>query len=230
MEHFSEQAWIDFVREVSPSNGKSGQVRESGSRAELESHLLAGCSDCKATFKIWKQVYGIASHEREYCPPEPAIRMAKAAFAMTRRENAAESLVASLVFDSFSRPILAGVRSTTAAARQLVYDAAGLTIDMRFDRAPKSSKVQLIGQILDAERRQTVLANLPVVLSTGQGVLVADGQTSQSGEFHLEFEEQDELKLAIWVHASKVIRIALANLGNSTAARRLQGRTDIGNQ
>jgi hypothetical protein len=230
MEHFSEQAWIDFVREVAPSNAKSGQVPDNSGRQALESHLLAGCSDCQATFKIWKQVYGIASHESEYCPPGDAIRMAKAAFAVNRLENAAETLAANLVFDSFSRPILAGVRSTAAAARQLVYDAAGLTVDMRFDREPKSSKVQLIGQILDAERRQTVLANLPVVLSTERGVLVADGHTNQLGEFHLEFEEQEELKLAIWIHASKVIRIALANLGNSMAAKRLGSRADIGNQ
>lgn len=220
MSHVSEQAWIDFVRGVSPSNPKTGQPADR-SPAEIESHLAAGCSDCKATFEIWKQVYGIACHEREYSPPENAIHMAKAAFAMIRPQSAEETLGASLVFDSFSQPILAGVRSSTVAARQLVYDAAGLTIDMRFDREPKSTKVQLIGQILDAERRHTVLANLPVVLSTEKGVLVADGHTNQLGEFHLEFEEREELKLAIWVHASKVIRIALVNLGKSPVVKRL---------
>jgi hypothetical protein len=43
----------------------------------------------------------------------------------------------------------AGIRSTVAVARQLVYEAEGLTVDLRLYRQPQSNKICVVGQVLD---------------------------------------------------------------------------------
>src|ERR1700751_4006029 len=127
------------------------------------------------------------------------------------------------------RPVLAGVRSAAAAARQMVYEAEGFTVDLRFDRKPHSNAVHLIGQILDSARTGTLLRTLPVTLCTDTDVLIAEGSTNDLGEFHLEFEALDHLRLSIWTR-SKLIRIVLANLRLKVEFGSNGYRTDAGNQ
>lgn len=226
MEHFPELTWIDFVRGVRPHDGRSGRPAEADSRADLEAHLASGCKACTATVGLWKQVHSIATGESGYGPPEDVVRLVRLEFAANHLRNTAE---ASLVFDTFSQPILAGVRSTAAAARQMVYEAEGLTVDLRFDRQPYSNKVHLIGQILDPERLRAKLGNFPVMLWTENGLPVAESSTNAFGEFHLEFEAQDGLRLSIQVAANKLIRIPLANLRPNTEVDRTGYGADAGN-
>jgi hypothetical protein len=214
MEHFSEQEWVDLVRGVPPQNAKTGRSEVADRRSDLESHLASGCADCASMFNLWKHIYSVATHESSYCPPESIVRMAKMEFAARQVRETPETVEACLVFDTLLQPILAGVRSASAiaAARQTVYEGEGLTVDLRFDRQPYSSKVHLIGQVLDSGKFGDTLANFPAVLWTEKGLHVAESRTNDFGEFHVEFEAQDNLKLSIQVAGNKLIRIALPNL------------------
>jgi len=210
MEHFPEHVWADLVRGVSTQHAKTGPSQDRDLRREVESHLESGCETCAASLGVWKQVYSLAARESSYSPPEDVVRMTKLEFT-ARSQQAAEACDAALVFDTFSQPALAGVRSSAAAARQMVYEADGFTVDVRFDRtSPKT--VHLFGQVLDADRSRSVLAICPVLLCSQNGALLAEGKTNYLGEFDLQFEAQDGLKLSIWVSGSKLIRIALSNL------------------
>jgi len=210
MEHFHQQVWADFVRGVSTRQAKIGPSQDRDLRRELESHLESGCEPCTASFGVWKQVYGLATRESAYTPPDDVVRMTKLEFT-AQSQQAAEACDAGLVFDTLSQPALGGVRSSAAAARQMVYESDGFTVDLRFERtSPKT--VHLFGQVLDADRSRSVLAICPVMLCGQNGTLLAEGRTNYLGEFDLQFEAQDHLKLSIWVSGSKMIRIALSNL------------------
>ena len=61
--------------------------------------------------------------------------------------------LATLVFDSFARPQLAGIRSTETANRQLLYRAGDYSIDLQI--APSTgARGDLIGQVLLTSRQR----------------------------------------------------------------------------
>jgi hypothetical protein len=208
MQHFSEEVFADFVRGVN-------------SATELQAHLAGNCSQCTATFSIWNRVQTITAREKTFHPPANSVRVAKLEFqAKHQQEN---ELPGKLVFDSFSQPALAGVRSGAVAARQMVYEAEGMIVDLRFDRSPRSECVSLIGQVLDQKAPRVSLANVFVMLWTEKGLVLAETRTNALGEFHIEFEAQNHLRLSIQASAGKLIRIPLANL---SANRETDGITE----
>jgi hypothetical protein len=148
MEHFPEQVWIDFVRGI--PGIKAGRSEKTQGRADLQAHLASGCKECMETLGFWKKLNRVAARESGYCPPENVVRLAKVAFAARRLGGLADAAEASLVFDTFKQLLPAGVRSAAAAPRQMVYEAEGLTVDLRFDVQPRAKKVHLTGQVLGA--------------------------------------------------------------------------------
>jgi hypothetical protein len=220
MEHFSEQVWADFVRQ--PRSSKSGE--------KVESHLASGCKNCATALELWKRVHTLASHEGAYLPPADAVRMVKLEFAARRmQERAEEPTTASLIFDSFSQPALAGVRSVAAAARQMVYEADGLTVDLRFDGPPQSNKVLLTGQVLDRRTPRLSTRDASVMLWTERGLSIVETRANEFGEFNLEFEAQDQLRLSVEI-GSTLIRIPLASLKPKHDADGTSDGSHAGNQ
>src|SRR6266446_6637678 len=204
MQHFSEQAWADFVRGVS----------ESETKANIESHLARGCCDCGATSDVWNQLQTIVSNEESYMPPESAVRMVKLEFVTTNSQEQA-SVLANLLFDTFVQPLAAGIRSGAAVARQLVYEAEGLTVDLRLDSQSPSGKILVVGQVLDQRLPRVSPSGVSIALWTPKGQPFLEVSPNESGEFQLEVNAQDDLRLLIEVAGRKTIRIPLANLGQS---------------
>lgn len=201
MEHFSEQAWADFARGFSASGKAKG----------IKAHLAAACLPCQTAKGFWGRVHTMALAESTYTPPANLVRLAKLEFSANRRAESAEWTVASLLFDSFSQPLLAGVRSGAATARQIVYEANGLVVDLRFDRIGPSGKVSAVGQMLDKRVPRELLAGSPVVVWTEDGQLVATTEANGFGEFQLEFVPQERLRLTARV-GSRRVDIPLSNL------------------
>jgi hypothetical protein len=206
MEHFSEQAWVDFARGFDAL----------GKAQDINAHLAAGCLDCKCTCGFWEHLQAMAQAEGAYAPPENLVRLAK--FEFTARQSAAKKefrsenwALAGLLFDSFSQPLTAGVRSSAATARQVVYEAEGLTVDLRFDRIVPSRRVSAVGQILDKRVPRESLTGATIVVWVEDGQLVATAATNGFGEFQLEFEPQEHLRLTARVGGRRV-QIPLTNL------------------
>jgi hypothetical protein len=208
MEHFSEQAWADFVRAINKSE----------TNTDIESHLARGCSDCKAAFNIWNQVRTTITNEKTYTPPDNALRMVKQEFAARYSPEQRPSVLASLLFDTFAQPLPTGVRSGAAVARQLVYEAEGLTVDLRLDPRPQSNKICVVGQVLDRGVPRVSPSGASIMIWTEKGQPILQVSANESGEFQLEFDAQDDLRLSIDVAGRKTIRIPLANLGPSNVA------------
>jgi hypothetical protein len=127
-----------------------------------------------------------------------------------RRKNA--PIMARLVFDTLGQPLTAGIRSAAATARQLVYEAEGLTVDVRLDAQSQSKTVLAIGQILDKRMPLIPSTEASVTLWTEKGLPLVETRPNQFGEFHLEFEAQDNLRLSVTVLGRTPILIPLANL------------------
>ena len=207
MQHFSEEAWADFVRGVS----------EPKTKANIETHLARGCSDCRATSDVWKQVQTMVSNEQSYMPPESAVRMVKLEFGASNSQEQT-SVLANLLFDTFAQPLTAGIRSGAAVARQLVYEAEGLTVDLRLDSQSPSGKILVVGQVLDQRLPRVSPSGVCIALWTPKGHPFLEVSPNESGEFQLEVNAQDDLRLLIEVAGRKTIRLPLANFGQSNVA------------
>ena len=208
MKHFSEQTWADFVRGI----GKSE------TSANIESHLGSSCSDCRAAFDIWKRVHMTVANEKTYTPTENLVRMVKQEFAARYAPHAPQSILAKLVFDTAAQPLPVGIRSGTVTARQLVYEAEELTVDLRLETHPQSNKICAVGQVLDKRFPRISPSRVSIMVWTERGLPVFETRANEFGEFHLEFESQDHLRLSIQMIGRMPIRIPLANLKPSSVA------------
>jgi len=220
VEHIAEPAWADFVRGRSTPQAKLA----------IESHLASGCAACLSAAALWKSFMKVAAKEQGYTPPAQAVRLVEAQFAAAKLAAPTPRSLVSLVFDSFARPLPAGVRSGSAMARQLVYESEGLTIDLRIDRHANSKALSIVGQVLDARTLRLAPESVPVALLNRQGEPLQRTSTSNFGEFHLEVAAEAEMQLAIEVEAGRTVCITLP-IGTGERAsdfgeqNRLRGRT-----
>jgi len=207
MEHFSERPWADFVRGISgPEISK-----------DIKVHLAAGCSKCKTALDAWSRVRRLASEEDAYAPPENLVRLVKLGFAskhahQPRTSTLASWTLASLAFDSFAQPLPAGVRSSAAlSAWQVVYEAEGLTVDLRFGHRAQSKTVHLVGQVFDKRAVRLWQSDATIEVSTEENHVVAATTVNAMGEFHIEFKPQDQLWLSVKAAERNTVRIPLTN-------------------
>ena len=173
-----------------------------GEAARVEAHLAADCASCAASRQWYQQVRTVASTDDSVEPPAWVMKRALRIFDSQRPRAAASSIsgrikdrikdaVAALVFDSFTRPVVAGVRSTEAASRQLLYRAGDYHIDLQVAPAG-ATRPDLIGQILrEGEGTFASVAALPVALRLG-GQTKYETSTNEMGEFVIRGVEEGE--------------------------------------
>src|SRR5262245_1628675 len=165
-----------------------GQLAASGAGA-VAAHLAAGCSQCHEDRAWYQQVKQLAKTDDSSEPPPWILKRAVKAFDARRaRASVAgqiRSVIASLVFDSLRRPALAGVRSSGAEGRQLLYHADDYSIDLHV-ALPDQVHADLTGQILrEGEVMFKSVAGLPLELLRDGGTVLST-ITNDSGEFRVE--------------------------------------------
>ena len=185
MKHFSDELWADFVRNLAPATAAQA----------MQKHIEDGCSKCEAVLKSWQGVFRIAQEESGFTPPQDAVRIAKAQFAVVAGVQKGRPV--RLVFDSNLQPLTAGVRGSISA-RQLLYETDELYIDLRLEpqREANRDRVCLVGQILDRTSQTRAAQGLKVRLLQGQQA-VTDTATNQHGEFQFEFDAGKDMCLSI---------------------------------
>ena len=205
MEHFSERPWADFVRGVS-----GPQISK-----DIRTHLAADCSKCKTAADAWSRVRRLSSEESAYAPPGDLVRLVKLGFASKSvyqpRTSIQHWTLANLVFDSFAQPLPMGVRSAALSAWQVVYEAEGLTVDLRFGHRAQSKTVHLVGQVFDKRAVRLWQSDATIEVSTEHDYVVATTTVNAMGEFHIEFKPQDHLWLSVKAAGRNTVRIPLTN-------------------
>jgi hypothetical protein len=203
MTHYSLEQWVDFARNA---------VGEEQKR-KMESHLETGCVGCSKELGMWQRLHQVARRESAYVPPDGTLRTANASFAdQSLRRTPAKTGVASLLFDSFRSPLLAGTRSTGNASRQVLYGAGTYRIDVRIEPKMDSEKVILIGQVLNSASPEERLPELRVTLFKGRKVL-AESTTRQFGEFQIECELEGGFRLMVMLPGRTEVTLPLIEPG-----------------
>jgi hypothetical protein len=199
MRHYSLEKWVDFARNVIQEDLK----------AKMQSHLQTGCSECLKELNLWRRLQQTAQRESGYEPSQGAVREVNSIFAnqSTHRTRHARSEVA-LLFDSFRSPLLAGMRSSGSAARQLLYGANDYRIDVRIEPQTDSEKVVLVGQVLNSADPDERLSQVPVALLKGRRVL-AESVTSPFGEFQMECALDGGFRLMVTLPGKREVSLPL---------------------
>jgi len=200
MRHYSLEKWVDFARNVIHEDEKT----------EMQSHLESGCSQCSKELNLWRRLHQVAQRESSYEPSGGAVRTMNAAFANRRtvRTRNAKSGVATLLFDSFRSPALAGMRASGSVARQLLYSANSYRIDIRIEPQTDSEKVLLVGQILNSSDPSERLSRVQVALVKGRRVL-SQSVTTLFGEFQMECALDGGFRLMVNLPGGREVSLPL---------------------
>src|ERR1044071_9416118 len=86
--------------------------------APVAAHLTTDCAACAETRTWYERLRAVTASDDSVAPPTWVFKQAVRLFETTRRPRLAERLgdaIARLVFDSFARPQLAGIRSAETA-------------------------------------------------------------------------------------------------------------------
>jgi hypothetical protein len=175
--------------------------RLTGAEADnLSAHLATNCHACADTRNWYENLRAVVAGD-DTCEPPPwvlnrAIRMFETERARPRLVERVGQKIAALLFDSLTRPAIAGVRSTETANRQLLYRAGDYSIDIQV--APSDqSRADLIGQVLkEGETAFQSVAGLALSLSR-EDETVCSIVTNEMGEFKISAIQQGEYDLNV---------------------------------
>jgi hypothetical protein len=200
MSHFSDVQWFEFANSAVSRDQKG----------LMEIHLHHDCEECQNSSAMWAKLVEIIRREPDYHPPWAAVRRAKAVFEAGTSwkwfPQMAEA--ARLIFDSFLEPAPVATRGYGMSSRQILQEATPFMIDLRMDYEPAWKRVRLIGQILNSVDPAKSVVNVDVFLLNGE-TLVSKVPANISGEFNLEFKDEEGNQLFIDVLGQKIIEIAI---------------------
>src|SRR5438477_9201378 len=171
MKHIAQELIVDFVRKNLPR----AQVNTVGEH-------LSECPECSDLAALLREIVRVGANEAGYEPPEGIVRTVKAYFEAEQRKSARPKGVFDLLLDTLTQPAAAGTRASVASARQLLYRIGTVYVDMRVDSELNSSRVALVGQMLDSARPGHPVANVPVILLDGRKN-VTSTISNDNGEF-----------------------------------------------
>ena len=171
------------------------------------SHLASGCGRCAADIDWYTRVKSIAARDESVAPPAWVFNGAIKAFGVQRDraglKDRVGKLIGSLVFDSFGKTALAGVRSAQTEARQLLYRAAPYSIDVKVGSLDHG-RAELTGQILrEGEMKFESVAGLPLLLLR-DGKKVLTTATNDRGEFSIAELDGGDYELRIDMMESSI--------------------------
>jgi hypothetical protein len=154
---------------------------------EVAAHAASGCGRCAGDLAWYKRVKSAAAADDTIDPPPWVLKRAVRLFETVRARAGVRAalgrLVATLVFDSQTRPLPAGVRLTEAADRQLLYRAGAYTVDLQI--ASMDARARLSGQVLkEGEFKFESVAGSKIFLLSDEEAL-ASAVASNFGEFTL---------------------------------------------
>ena len=165
----------------------------------VASHLGAGCLKCGEVRRWYVRVRDVAATDDLIDPPAWVLQRALRLFNAGRAPTAVgklRQLIARLVFDSLSQPVIEGVRLTQSPVRQLLYRADAYSIDLQIANL-EESVAAMHGQVLrEGETRFDSVNGLRIELA-GEGRVLQSTLTNEMGEFEFAKVRQGDYELRI---------------------------------
>ena len=186
MQHYSDEAWVDFARALLPRD----------ERDQMRAHLESGCESCSRAYHLWTRVTDVARDESKYVVDESAVASAKGMFSARSWADVSETSggLWNLVFDSlWDTPMPVGVRSISSTARHLLYQSSRFAVDVRID-ATSEFGLAVAGQILATDKDSSSAPRWQVTLLQAT-LTVGQTLTNDHGEFHFESDKRSDLRI-----------------------------------
>jgi len=198
MKHLKVVEWNHLLNHVPPGHRRKAIQNHQGTHRNPRAAAL------------WQKDANTTPVEANYQPAAESVRVAKAAFAiagLAARRHEARRLI-QLLFDSFSHPAPAGIRSAPTRIRQLLYRAQPYQIDLQIELRQENNRLVVTGQLLDVSHPEMIGRDVQVTLSNRRGSVVKT-TTNQFGEFRGEVENSGDLELSFTSTGGKPIVILL---------------------
>jgi len=181
--HLSSEAALDLL---------DGWI-EPSRLAVLNTHI-AECLDCRRKLEQWRHIHSLLNRSHLAHAPEEVLSTAAAIFdaPIDKARTSIPQVVASIVFDSFAQPALAGARGEEES-RQVVFRARGYDVHVKIFGDPAGRHV--IGQIFSRNEPSFPEKARLYLLQNGERVRMA--VLSEFGGFEFEEVPQGTLSLQI---------------------------------
>jgi hypothetical protein len=195
--------WSNFVN-------FANHVPSDDPRKELQKHRETRGKCYAKPVTLWQKVANAAAIEPRYQPPAERVRAAKEAFALAGLAAKPPKTVSLtlVLYDSFSQPALAGIRSGATRVRHMLYRAEPYQIDLQIEVQPEGRRIVVSGQLLDLSHPEMVGSDVQVTLSNRRENTV-NVMTNQFGEFRADVENSGDLELSFLGSSAKPIVILL---------------------
>ena len=153
------------------------------------------CTRCKRCLAEWEDFVTLIKRPSLQSAPQRDVERATRIFPeeSDERRPGIRRIFATILFDTFSRPVLAGARGAPGTARNLVLNAEDFDIHVQI-RGERDQK-QIFGQILSRRCQDFVVSARLHLLRNGERLQAAASDTL--GEFHFNDVPEGDLSLQV---------------------------------
>jgi hypothetical protein len=187
MPHVTVENLIDYIE------GQGSDVE----KLTLETHI-ASCKECEELKKEFQTLITRLREDASFEPPAELVQWGINLFqpvAQTQRASSGlRKFIASLVFDTYDQPMLAGVRRVGAPPRQLLFRAGDVDVDVKIESMEANDRITLVGQVLSSTAK--FFDNTPVKLES-HGIVRYRTRTNVVGEFSFDEVPKDTYHLSV---------------------------------
>jgi len=161
----------------------------------LEAHL-ANCRECLELKQEFQDLMLQLREDSSFEPPTKALDWSINLFqpVMQPEKGGMRKIIASLVFDTFDQPMLAGVRRVGVPPRQLLFRAGDVDVDVKIESMEANDRITLVGQVLSSATK--FFDNTPVKLES-HGIVRYRTRTNVVGEFSFDEVPKDTYHLSV---------------------------------
>lgn len=165
-------------------------------RAKMDSHLST-CTDCARLKSELESLVQQLQADADYEPPSELVQWGVNLFQPISQPSVGAKIrkvIASLIFDTFDQPMTAGVRGVGTPARQLLFRAGDVDVDVKIESMEANDRISLVGQVLSTN--SVFFENTPVKLES-HGMVRYRTLTNVVGEFFFEEVPKDTYHLSV---------------------------------
>jgi hypothetical protein len=161
---------------------------------------FAICSSCLDQLQDWQRIHSLLKRENLESAPEALTALARTIFEPAAPRPSLREVIASVVFDSFSQPALAGARGASSA-RQILLSAEDVDVHVRV--SARGTERRIAGQILSRNKSANLVGVRLHLLEGGKRVGTA--AADKFGEFEFEEVTDGPLDLEIEIPHLRII-------------------------
>jgi len=187
MQHITVENLINYI------DGQASDVEKS----TLDSHVVA-CRDCGELKQEFQALIHHLQEDASFEPPADLVQWSLDLFQPFKRPQGVvgglRKFIASLVFDTYDQPMLAGVRRVGAPPRQLLFRAGDVDVDVKIESMEANDRITLVGQVLS--NTDKFFDNTPVKLES-HGIVRYRTKTNVVGEFSFDEVPKDTYHLSV---------------------------------